>query len=110
MRICQTLITAAISVALAGCTVAASEEGETEMPTVAKPGENGYIKGELIYSLDDKPTPQCHASVRSLIAADSAATCPDVQLTATNDRCQYVTQPPRPAPLTVPSPSPFLSP
>ena len=79
MRICQTLTIAAISVALASCTVAAPEEGETEMPTVAKPGENGYIKGELIYSLDDKPTPECHASTivetrSGLIAAWFAGT------------------------------------
>jgi predicted neuraminidase len=33
-----------------------------ELPEVAKPGAQGYIKGELIYPLDDKPTPQCHAS------------------------------------------------
>ena len=33
-----------------------------DIPGLAKPGENGYIVGELIYSLDDKPTPQCHAS------------------------------------------------
>lgn len=32
------------------------------MPAVAKPGENGYVNGELIYSLDNKPTPECHAS------------------------------------------------
>jgi predicted neuraminidase len=29
---------------------------------VAEPGEGGYVMGELIYPLDDKPTPQCHAS------------------------------------------------
>lgn len=33
-----------------------------QLPEVASPGKNGYIEGELIYSLDDKPTPQCHAS------------------------------------------------
>ena len=32
------------------------------MPPLAKPGQNGYISGELIYSLDNKPTPECHAS------------------------------------------------
>lgn len=32
------------------------------MPNLAKPGVNGYISGELIYSLDNKPTPECHAS------------------------------------------------
>lgn len=35
---------------------------EFDLPDVAKPGQNGYVSGELIYSLDDKPTPQCHAS------------------------------------------------
>jgi len=29
---------------------------------VAKPGEGGYVSGELIYPLNDRPTPQCHAS------------------------------------------------
>lgn len=33
-----------------------------ELPEVAKPGEHGYLSAELIYPLDDKPTPQCHAS------------------------------------------------
>lgn len=31
-------------------------------PDLAKVGENGYLHAELIYPLDDKPTPQCHAS------------------------------------------------
>lgn len=31
-------------------------------PTVAQGGQHGYLQGELIYPLDDKPTPQCHAS------------------------------------------------
>ncbi len=33
-----------------------------ELPDVAQPGKQGYIQGELIFPLDDKPTPQCHAS------------------------------------------------
>ncbi|MFT5525641.1 MAG: putative neuraminidase [Pirellulaceae bacterium] len=33
-----------------------------DFPAPAKLGENGYVSGQLIYSLDDKPTPQCHAS------------------------------------------------
>ena len=32
------------------------------LPDVAKPGEGGYVRGELIYPLDNTPTPQCHAS------------------------------------------------
>lgn len=36
--------------------------GRFYIPPLAKPGEGAYLKGELIYPLDDKPTPQCHAS------------------------------------------------
>ena len=38
------------------------DETSHDIPDLSKPGENGYVVGELIYSLDDKPTPQCHAS------------------------------------------------
>jgi len=62
MKFHKILVIIIISVILFGCTMSALEEGETEMPNVAQPGENGYVKGELIYSLDDKPTPECHAS------------------------------------------------
>ena len=33
-----------------------------EMAEVVRPGENGYIKGEFIYPIESRPTPQCHAS------------------------------------------------
>lgn len=33
-----------------------------EIPELAKIGNIGYLKGELIYPLDGKPTPECHAS------------------------------------------------
>src|SRR5690606_1481506 len=36
--------------------------GKFYVPPLAKPGEGAYLKGELIYPLDNKPTPQCHAS------------------------------------------------
>ncbi len=36
--------------------------GFAELPELAGVGTPGYLKGELIYPLDDKPTPQCHAS------------------------------------------------
>lgn len=62
MRISQRLITLTISIALVGCTIAAQKKGETDMPALAQSGENGYIHGELIYSLDNRPTPECHAS------------------------------------------------
>jgi len=62
MRKAQGLITVVIGAILVNCTIAAPQKGETDMPTLAKPGENGYIQGELIYSLDNRPTPECHAS------------------------------------------------
>lgn len=43
------------------CPMAFAKE-KVAIPDVAKPGSNGIIKSELIYPLDDKPTPQCHAS------------------------------------------------
>ena len=48
--------------------VAVSGRGEgakgmaATIPDVARAGQGGYVAGELIYPLDDKPTPQCHAS------------------------------------------------
>lgn len=32
------------------------------IPDLVKVGDVGYLKGELIYPLDGKPTPECHAS------------------------------------------------
>lgn len=33
-----------------------------ELPPVATPGDNGYLSANLIYELEGRPTPQCHAS------------------------------------------------
>ncbi len=33
-----------------------------ELPEPALPGASGYVSGELIFPLDQKPTPECHAS------------------------------------------------
>lgn len=43
-------------------TVANDITGNFHLPALTKPGEGAYLSGELIYPLDDKPTPQCHAS------------------------------------------------
>jgi predicted neuraminidase len=32
------------------------------LPDPAQPGVAGYVSGQLIYSLDHRPTPECHAS------------------------------------------------
>jgi predicted neuraminidase len=36
--------------------------GKFLLPPLSHPGDGAYVSGELIYALDDKPTPQCHAS------------------------------------------------
>ncbi len=35
---------------------------DLRLPPVAKVGQDGVLSSEWIYSLDDRPTPQCHAS------------------------------------------------
>jgi len=40
----------------------ASVGSAEELPEPVRPGTAGYLSGELIYSFDNKPTPQCHAS------------------------------------------------
>ena len=36
--------------------------GKYLLPPMAQPGEGALVSAELIYPLDNKPTPQCHAS------------------------------------------------
>ncbi|MFD2033863.1 exo-alpha-sialidase [Belliella marina] len=36
--------------------------GNYYLPPIAKVGEGAYLKGGLVYDLDNKPVPQCHAS------------------------------------------------
>ena len=53
--------------------------GKYYLPPLAKPGEGAYVSGGLIYPLDNKPTPQCHASTiietpSGLVAAFFAGT------------------------------------
>jgi predicted neuraminidase len=33
-----------------------------DLPPLARPGQGGYLSGELIYALEGRPTPECHAS------------------------------------------------
>lgn len=37
-------------------------DDRTEFPPVSRVGESGLVRAELIYPLDGRPTPQCHAS------------------------------------------------
>lgn len=41
---------------------AQEETGQFIIPELAKLGENGLITAELVYPLDNRPTPECHAS------------------------------------------------
>ena len=36
--------------------------GKFTLPPLSQPGQGAYLSGELIYPLDNKPTPECHAS------------------------------------------------
>jgi predicted neuraminidase len=38
------------------------QQNKSILPDPAVPGQNGYLSGELIFSLDNRPTPRCHAS------------------------------------------------
>jgi len=57
----QATVTTVVLLGLIGAAAQAAP-GAADVPDVAKPGAGGYVKGELIYSLEDRPTPQCHAS------------------------------------------------
>jgi len=58
-----TLPLAILTVAMLALSVAhAGGVRKLTVPDLARPGADGYVRGELIYPLDDKPTPQCHAS------------------------------------------------
>lgn len=39
-----------------------TQDSQTKLPELSQPGENGFLEGELIFSLDNRPTPECHAS------------------------------------------------
>ena len=47
-----------ISILLCGAGIVAA----AELPPLAVPGKGALLSAELIYSLEDRPTPQCHAS------------------------------------------------
>ncbi len=68
----KTLPILCAAVCLVCCSVATAEE--SNLPPLSKPGTGAFLKGELIYSLKNKPTPQCHASTivetpKGLVAA-----------------------------------------
>ena len=53
--------------------------GNFDLPPLSEPGQGAYISGALMYPLDNKPTPECHASTiietsTGLIAAFFAGT------------------------------------
>lgn len=46
---------------------------KNNLPPLAQPGEGPLVSGELIYPLDDRPTPQCHAS--TIVETPSGLVC-----------------------------------
>lgn len=60
---CRITAAAVVAILLVRCAVSGQRDArKLELPDVAKPGQRGYVAGELVYPLDDKPTSQCHAS------------------------------------------------
>jgi len=51
-----------IMIAAFAFAIPGNAQSQFDIPPLAKPGEGAYLKGELIYPLDGKPTPECHAS------------------------------------------------
>lgn len=66
-----------LAILLASCSAAKNKEqssnlesvekandvtGKFFLPPLTKAGEGAYLQGELLYPLDNKPTPECHAS------------------------------------------------
>lgn len=43
-------------------TMLAFTQNKADLPEPVRYGEQGYLKGELIFELDRRPTPECHAS------------------------------------------------
>lgn len=43
-------------------TIASCQPSSQQLPPLMKTGDQGFVSSELIYSLDHKPTAQCHAS------------------------------------------------
>ena len=84
---------------------AAADDPKSAAPappeTVARPGAQGVVSAELIYPVDDKPTPQCHASTiaqtdSGLVAAWFGGTHeknPDVGIWVSRHDGQSWTQP-----------------
>jgi hypothetical protein len=46
----------------AGLFFGCSKESKRNLPPIGKAGEGALVSTELIYSLDDRPTTECHAS------------------------------------------------
>jgi hypothetical protein len=44
------------------CFAARAQQSPSKLPDLVQPGSLGYLKGKLIYSLENRPTPECHAS------------------------------------------------
>jgi predicted neuraminidase len=50
------------SLAILGLVSASATVAQLQLPELSKPGDKGYNLAELIFSVEERPTPQCHAS------------------------------------------------
>lgn len=51
-----------LTVQLFLCLPLMAQQAAYKLPEPAEPGAQGYLMGELIYALEGRPTPECHAS------------------------------------------------
>lgn len=49
--------------------ISCAQMDDTDIPPLAEPGQGAYFSGELIFPLDGRPTPGCHAS--TIVETDS---------------------------------------
>lgn len=58
MRRCLCILLSAIVLS----STASASVAVDSLPRLSRPGEGAYVSGEFIFPLDNKPTPECHAS------------------------------------------------
>ncbi|SEL33906.1 sialidase family protein [Parapedobacter koreensis] len=78
-KLVNALLLALSSCCLACQSIDSGNIDKSDLPELAEPGVGAYLKGQLVYPLDNKPTPQCHASTivetpEGLVAAFFAGT------------------------------------
>lgn len=66
----KTAVLTVITLVILSCS---AQEQNHFLPDLVVPGADGYLEGKLIFSLDQKPTPECHASTIAETSSGMAA-------------------------------------